>query len=254
MALDFDGSNDYILSSRPFTSTDNWSLAAWINIEDLPTTGNFEMAVYNGGDGGAGPFNGYGFGVGGDNGGQGSKLIGLYGGVAWKNTSYTFSSADTWYHVTMVRTSGTLTFTVNGADIGYTNTGDPQLSGNITGGDFTIAAQQRNSEGVIWNFDGRVAEVGAWNRALDSGERNALGKGYSPLFFLNSLESYFPIVNTSDTNDRVRTVTETVGDVPTSYPHPAIIYPSPAQIRKFTTSAAPAVVARYYRSLMGVGI
>jgi hypothetical protein len=44
------------------------------------------------------------------------------------------------------------------------------------------------------NFDGRMAEVGRWNRVLSASEIAALAKGYSPKCFLPGLKFYMPLV------------------------------------------------------------
>ncbi len=48
------------------------------------------------------------------NGNAGSKLQGLFPGVAWFGTGYTFPAAHVWYHVVLVRTNGTTRAYVNG--------------------------------------------------------------------------------------------------------------------------------------------
>lgn len=252
MALSFDGSNDVVYTpSRPFTSTDNWTLAAWVNYPGLNRA--FKMDLYNGEDGNPGAYNGYGFGLGGDNGGTGSKLIGLYGGIAWKNSGYTFSSADTWYHIVMVRASGTLRFYVNGTDVGYSDSNSPQTTGNTTG-QFSIGAQDRNGEGgtdgMAWFANTRIAEVGAWNRALSTGEIAALGKGYAPSFFKTSLERYFPLHNLTHAKDFARGASVSVQDTPANYAHPRIYYPSNYGY-VYTTTSVPSTSVK---DLISMGI
>jgi hypothetical protein len=73
------------------------------------------------------------------------------------------------------------------------------------------------------NFNGRMAEVGIWDRTLVADERGALAKGFSPLHFRRGLRSYIPLIGRKDI-DRVG------GQVPTydgtvAIPHPRIIYP-----------------------------
>jgi hypothetical protein len=226
MALVFDGSDDYLYTARPFDDRDNWTIAEWVNYPSLSRA--FKMDLYNGEDGNPGQYNGYGFGLGGDNGGTGSKLVGLFGGIAWKNSGYTFSSTDTWYHVLMVRTSGTLRFYVNGTDVGYSNTDGPQTSGYDLG-KFSIGAQDRNGEGgtdgMSWFANTRIAEVGAWQRALSVGEITALGKGFAPSFFKLSLMRYLPLHNSTHKIDIARGASVTTGSAPADYPHPRIYYP-----------------------------
>ena len=252
MALLFDGTNDYLFTSRPFTDIDNWTLAAWVNYPGLSRA--FSMDVYNGEDGNPGAYNGYGWGLGGDNGGSGSKLIGLYGGIAWCNTTYTFSSADTWYHIVMTRNSGTLKFYVNGSDVGPSTTGSPQTVGNTTGV-FSIGAQDRNSEAgsepnqMAWFANTRIAEVAAWQRALSTGEIAALGKGFAPSFFKSSLLRYFPLINSSHKNEVARGASITTGDAPTTYAHPRIYYPNNYGLAPFSDAVSTSV-----KDLIGMGL
>lgn len=226
MARGFDGTNDYLRqSSVNLTVTDNYTLAAYIYIAALPTTGSFDMVMYNGVDGSGGQptDNGYGFGVGGDNGATGSKLIGLHGGIAWRNTSYTFGAAATWYHVVMRRSSGTLTFWVDGADTGYSATdGAP----NTPNTDFTIGAQNREDEGIIWRFNGRIAEVALWNRAVSNAEIAGLGGDkFSPAFFPRSLVAYYPLIGRKSPETSLKGQTAALTGAPSTQPHPRIIYP-----------------------------
>lgn len=247
MAVNFDGSTEHLTTDVALITRDNWTLAAYINIDSLG--GAFDMCLYNGEDGGSGPYNGYGFGVGGDNGGSGSKLIGLFGGIAWKNTSYTFSSTGVWYHVVMTRNSGTLRFYVDGVDTTFSNTA---ADNGTPSGSFAIATQDRNSEGLnVWPFDGKMAEVAAWNRALSTGEIASLGKGFSPLFFPRELKRYHPLYNTSYVIDRALGSTVTTGGTPDDFAHPRMIYPSNYKFAPFSTGEAPSTVVQ---DLIGSGI
>lgn len=73
------------------------------------------------------------------------------------------------------------------------------------------------------NFNGRLAEVGVWNRSLIAEERAALAAGYSPLFIPNGLKFY---------SLRPRSTINVLGaaaltiDGTTEADHPKIIYPS----------------------------
>ncbi len=248
MALNFDGSTEYYLTDVALTTRDNWTLAGFINIDALG--GAFDMCLYNGEDGGAGPYNGYGFGVGGDNGGSGSKLIGLFGGIAWKNTSYTFGSTGVWYHVVMTRRSGTLLFYVDGTSTGFSNT---DADNGTPSGSFTIATQDRNSDGnLAWAFNGKMAEVGAWNRALSDAEISALAKGFSPLFFKRELKRYFSLPNENYVIDYATGAAVTTAGTPDAFAHPRVIYPYSGFVVP-TPSAVAATIRRYSLPTLGVG-
>lgn len=73
------------------------------------------------------------------------------------------------------------------------------------------------------NFDGKLAEIGVWDRILAAGEIAALAKRFSPQFFLRGLRFYTPLIGRKDT-DRVAGKTPTY-DGTTIADHPRIIYP-----------------------------
>ena len=147
-ALDFDGSDDYVLGSeRIMSNTDNWTIMAWVRLTALQSGEQF--AAYNGDDSG-----GYGFGF--DNG----QLRGLYGGVAWHNTGI-FITAETWNHVAMRRESGTLRFYLNGRLLDYSSTATPNSPSSV----FSVGSQG-NSRYLY----GRVDELSFWQRALSAQE------------------------------------------------------------------------------------
>jgi hypothetical protein len=158
-AYTFDGINDYInFSGRATSVTDNWALSAWIKPALLP---QFSFAVYNGNDAG-----GYGFGISNGAGLSGSVLTGLYGAVAYINSGYTFASANTWYHVVMVRASGTTYFYVNGIQV---STSAP-LPPNAPNDRLTIGNQMDPSNNPTRYFNGTIDEVRIYNRSLSADE------------------------------------------------------------------------------------
>jgi hypothetical protein len=158
-AYTFDGINDYInFSGRATSVTDNWALSAWIKPALLP---QFSFAVYNGNDAG-----GYGFGISNGAGLSGSVLTGLYGAVAYINSGYTFASANTWYHVVMVRASGTTYFYVNGNQTASTGASVP-LAPNDR---LTIGNQMDPSNNPTRYFNGTIDEVRIYNRSLSADE------------------------------------------------------------------------------------
>ena len=72
-------------------------------------------------------------------------------------------------------------------------------------------------------YDGIVAEVAVWQRALTDEEFVALSHGFSPLFFRNKLHYYFPLVD--DLNCRVSGESLTQYNNPTIVTHPRVIQP-----------------------------
>jgi hypothetical protein len=88
-------------------------------------------------------------------------------------------TADKTYHLTVVRTSGSLQFYTNGVACGSAITATENLS--ITTGAGTIGNDNRLHVDPWWGW---IDEVGIWNRALTSGEVSTLynsgaGKAFS---------------------------------------------------------------------------
>ena len=152
----------------------------------------------------------------------------------WHNIIITYDSSDPAndpvFYIDGV--SQSLKNNTNSSGTANTNT-DPYVIGN-----------RGNDDARTW--DGGLCEFAIWDRILSVAEITATGKGYSPLFFLRSLVFYAPLINTSQ--DLKGTGALTDANV-TAIAHPRIIYPSPAQIRKYTTVAA-ASTRNYYRSLL----
>jgi hypothetical protein len=138
--------------------------------------------------------------------------------------------ADSWHHVAMtwdgdLDPSGVHIY-VDGVEATYDH--DNQSAGTPISGDgpWRVAA----------NLNGRIAEVGWWNRVLTAGEMAALAAGYSPRFFLRGLkfapdlrrETIDPISGRSASMYQV-----TVAD------HPPVLYPASARM---SSPAPPAAV------------
>lgn len=148
-SLNSDGARYLNMSSNITSVTDNFTLEAWVKPNVLSQHGYF---LYNGTDAA-----GYGFGIGDGTGGSGSKLIGLYGGVAWIPSNYTFSAANQWYHVAMVRSAGTTNFYVNGASYSATSGGTSTPSTPV--GYFTVGNQLKTGDRANRYFNGPIDEV-----------------------------------------------------------------------------------------------
>ncbi len=147
-SLNSDGARYLNMSSRITTATDNFTLEAWVKPNVLSQNGYF---LYNGKKS-----NGFGLGIGNGTGSMGSKLVGQYGGVAWIPSAYTFPSANTWYHVAMVRASGTTSFYVNGAH--YSATSGGSSTPTSPNDQFTIGALINGSNPIEY-FNGPIDEV-----------------------------------------------------------------------------------------------
>lgn len=73
------------------------------------------------------------------------------------------------------------------------------------------------------SWDGRICEVGVWDRLLIADERNALAKGFSPLHFRRGLRFYTKLIGRKDI-DIISGKTPTY-DGSAVIEHPRIIYP-----------------------------
>lgn len=159
---------------------------------------------------------------------------------------------DTLYHglVTFDNTALNANIYINGTELTYaTNTAGVGTLVDDSGNDLFIG----DRGDVIRNFDGLLAEVGIWNRILTAGEIASLAAGFAPIFYRNGLRFYCPIIgNNSPENDLIGGIAGTVTGS-TKVAHPRIIYPSMAQIRRFTTAVAAAAANVSWRSLLGVG-
>ncbi len=135
-AVVFDGAGALVSQRTPITRQTGWTLEAWINPSSLSQDG---IAVYNGDNGGnlTSGGNGYGFGVGGEGGhdGSGGCLVGLEEEVTWIDSGYCFPSTDHWYHVVETDDEGLVSFYVNGSRVYSGSQPTPKTpSGMMIGG------------------------------------------------------------------------------------------------------------------------
>ena len=151
-AYSFNGSNSTItFASPPLTQVDNWTLSAWVNPASLNQLG---MAVEVGYDNSSWG-DGYGFGFALD-----SEWTGLFSYLAFIRSGYSMPATNRWYHVVMLRDTGTTKFYVDATQTANTYTATP-----FTPSGFTIGA----ANGAYF-FNGQVDEVRLYNRALSSNE------------------------------------------------------------------------------------
>jgi len=174
-AFDFDGSNDYISGIPDALIPNDGSACAWIKTtvvgeedvfyklapildSEITTTGADDWA----------------FGID-DN---GKIAYGNGGG----STDYTISSSTTvntgnWMFVcfTRVKSTGLMKVYVNGIENGSATGGTTTLDGTTSDG-YTLIGKQHWSSGTT-PFDGKIDEVGIWDRALNSSEISALWNG-----------------------------------------------------------------------------
>lgn len=138
------------------------------------------------------------------------------------------AAATTWVHY-CVTDNGTF---ASGAGIKiYEDGAEVSYNGAPTDGSGTEAAL--DSEWVIGRYDlagaqffnGRLAEFAVWNRELSAAEVSFLANGFSPLFALDGLKFYSDLIGRlSEINFLGAPSSTTVGT--TTAEHPRIIYPS----------------------------
>ena len=158
-AYNFNGSSDFISTSDlATTTTDNWSITAWIKPATLNQLGT---VVINGFDNGGASNNGYSILLGDGGSGTGNKLTGLFSNVEWINPMLTLSTDNVWYQVDMVRNNGTTTLYLNGVAGAVTTTAAP----GIPSGSLRIGSQM----GLRF-FNGAIDEVKIYNRPLSAEE------------------------------------------------------------------------------------
>lgn len=238
-ALDFDGSNSYVaLSNRVTTATDNFSIVTWIK----PVLPHLTACVfYNGDDNG-----GWGLFVGDDNATTGSKLVALFGGVAWIDPNVTLTP-NVWQHVAMVRRSGTLYFYVNGVETtSVTSTPNTPTNGRASIGTELDGSGNPTSSR---SYQGVIDELKVFDRALDASEitsdynsgAGTYGSSDANLVYGTHMdEGTGTTIDDYSTNNFTGTLSGT---------------PKPAWVGGYLSApAAPGgATRRYMRMLMGVG-
>ena len=146
--FDFDGTDDLVLTSDPvITGTGDFTLTAWIN---RATVNTYDYVCGNYGSGNTGGIEVY---------GKTNGTVILYIGAPL--TTSTVMTAGTWYHFAATRTSGVCKLYMNGVlDVSGT------LAGSIVGSNnFSIG---NGADYTSENFDGKIADVKAFNVALSA--------------------------------------------------------------------------------------
>ncbi len=163
----FDGNGDFIrFSAAPMTIVNNWTIAAWVHPSVLNQLSMVVDVGFN--DCFGVPSCGYGFGMG--NGGiTGNAIQGSFGFVAFINSGATFSQSNIWYHIVMLRQSGTTKFYLNGAQTSMTSTSTP-----LTPIGFIIGAEEGSGGTGCRFWNGKIDEVRVYNRALTDADILAL--------------------------------------------------------------------------------
>lgn len=166
----------------------------------------------------------------------------FYNGTDWFNTDGNADIAGAgWKHLAYSVQNGSQALYVGGTANKTTTT----HSGSPT---YTQGANSKigghGNGGTQHDIDGRLAEIGVWNRILTDAEIDQLADGFSPLFIPRGLVFYLPLVrNVQDIKGTALTDNGT-----TVATHPRIIYPTSPQIMKFETTITP-ITSRF--NIMG---
>ena len=154
--FDFDGTDDLVLTNNPvITGTGDFTLTAWINRATINT---YDYICGNYGTGNSGGVEFYGINT-------GEIRCYILGSV----TTSTALVADTWYHVGVRRLAGVVQLYINGVADGAAVTRASSITGSIN-----FAIGNGPGGGTVENFDGKIADVKAFNVALSAANMKEL--------------------------------------------------------------------------------
>lgn len=143
----------------PLTQANNWAITGWVKPAGGGAGG---LAVYVGSDNGVSS-DGFGFGVGSDLSLQG--FVPAAGGFFAAGIS--LPNTNTWYHVIMLRTNGSISFYVNGQKTPGTSAVAVSAPSDMTFG----------SQNGLRYFTGTLDDIRVYNRALTTNEVAAVYAG-----------------------------------------------------------------------------
>ena len=148
----FDGTNDRIeIGSDMFNPNSNFTISAWVNLDatsgnytivsDYSTSGSFQLRYKNG------------FGL---------QIIDSTVVLVGTFSSSETLATGTWYNITVIRSSNTYTYYLNGSSVSTITS-----SNTYDRGPQTLAA---NHFGTSEYWDGKIAQVFAYSSALTAAE------------------------------------------------------------------------------------
>jgi len=145
-------------------------------------------------------------------------------------------SAGAWHHWAGTYNGETATLWINGVSTAT----DTLPSGNMAAAPAGTKTYIGNSYGAptrYWN--GRLAEIGLWNRALGADDIAALADGFAPSLFPRGLISYWPLMGRiSPEPDWFGGQTGSLVNTPTAADHPPKIIRARRRNRVFPVAAA----------------
>jgi hypothetical protein len=166
-AYSFDGVNDYIQAFNPLGNlTSDFTISSFANI----STWQGGLFLHVGIDQNSFPRDGFGYGYGGAQAIlSGQNYIGLLSNVSWYQSGFQFNNLSSWYNVVVTRSSNTLKYFVDGILVGNNTISSIEPPSNALF--FGSGAE------LYANFNGKLDDIGIWNRALTQQEITALYNG-----------------------------------------------------------------------------
>jgi hypothetical protein len=217
MALDFNGSNQFIQGSPSPITAYPFSMSAWFNKPDITNNHAICGVYYTGAGTGAWYLRAAG-GVSGDPVQAGAGSAPSSG--AQSTTGY---SASTWHHAagTWTNTTSRAAF-IDGGSKGTTAVAD---NGTIANANVITIGRFSDSTPGSYSY-GKVCEVGMWNIVLSDAEIALLAKGWSPLAIRpDALVSYVPVTGRhSPEPDLISTASLTLFNSPVTATHAPVAY------------------------------
>lgn len=156
-------------------------------------------------------------------------------GASYYTARGTRPSSGSWQHWAGTYDGETATLWTNGSSAAT----DTLPSGNMAAAPAGTKTYIGNSYGAptrYWN--GRLAEIGLWNRALSADEIAALADGFAPSLFPRGLISYWPLMGRiSPESDWFGGQTGSLVNTPTAADHPPKIIRARRRNRVFPVAA-----------------
>lgn len=216
MARDFNGTTDRIDYASAFDMTGQAiTISCWAWFDAFTPAANkylFNSAISGGGAGVV--FQ--------QQGANDGMLSFFRDGTTFLNRISTSSVVATtaWYHLCVTHdgvftTSSSIHIYRNGTEVSYLS-GQNGATETTANSGFSIGGRTSDD---LRNHDGRIAEMGIWNRVISAGEIRALSRGLKPNHFPYLLKFYAPLIR--DPND-VRGLTATL-DGTTVIAHPRML-------------------------------
>jgi hypothetical protein len=214
VAIDCDGTGDFLSVAAAVVTADPCSLAAWFNPDNITaqlpiigvhdgTTGN-RFFIFS-------------------NGTQAGDPVSAASNATAADVAHTSTSvvAGAWQHACGVFSSSTRAAFLNGG--GKVTNANAVVPSGIT----TTEIARSGSGGVM---SGLIAEAAIWDAALTDAEVAILAKGFSPLLVRpQSLFFYAPIIKNANVIDLIGGLTLTVNGNPTEAAHPRVFMPKRRQ-------------------------